>query len=89
MKLKNEAQQKGWEVTKKWYALNRKSTLWIVGAILSWILLYAFIFFFLSLKNFLLSLFGLIPTVLGYFGVILVPKEDIGEDIGGDIIDYV
>lgn len=78
-KAKLDAAQKRLVVTSKWHEYNRKATLWITGPILGWIGVYVVLFLVLPLGTFLVSLLGLIPPVLGYFGIFFVPSGDLDD----------
>jgi len=80
-KVRNEAYQKGWKITKKWHEFKIKSTVWIAGPVLVCILFYVFIFIILPLKLFLFCLVGVIAMMLGYFGIVFKSGEGLFEDI--------
>jgi hypothetical protein len=56
--------------------LNRKSAFMIILPLLGWIIIYVCVFVLFSTKIFLLSLLGLIPVILGFFGIFFTPDLD-------------
>jgi hypothetical protein len=78
-KIRNESAQKGLEVNDKWHLYFKKSSRWILLPILGLVFVYIIVFLAFSLKIFLISLFGLIPFILGYYGILFVPSDEIED----------
>lgn len=76
IKSKKESLRKGLVVNEKWHSLNRKSNFWITLPILGWSSLYVYLFNIFPAITFLILLLGLVPVIMGYFGILFGPSTD-------------
>lgn len=76
VKAKKECVLKGYVVNEKYHELNRKSTYYIAFPLLGWGIVYIILFSTFSSTNFLISLLGLVPVCLGFFGILIGPSDD-------------
>jgi hypothetical protein len=75
-KSKKELLLKGYGVNEKYHELNRKSIYYIALPLLGWGIVYIILFYTFSSKHFLISLLGLVPVCLGFFGILIGPSDD-------------
>jgi hypothetical protein len=83
-KAKTSASRQGGSVLSGWHKTNRKATLYILGPIFGWPIVYMIVFRLLQQIQaptgvYILILLPMIPVVLGVMGLVFKPMEDEGE----------
>lgn len=78
-KVKYEALRDGNTLTEKWNEINIKTVRNILFALTGIIIIYLVLFNLLSTRFFLLSLLGLVPLILGYFGIFFTLSDEIED----------
>jgi len=78
-KARRDALLKGLLLNTNYYKFKKKSTLYIVLPVLFWMSAYGILFMILTLGQFYGSLFVLIAPILGFFGVSIVPSDDLSD----------
>jgi len=78
-KARRDALLKGLHLNTNYFKFKKKSTLYIVLPVLFWMSAYGILFMILTLGQFYGSLFVLITPILGFFGVSIVPSDDLSD----------
>ena len=78
-KVKKQAIKDGQMVNEKWHKVNKKTSLMILLSPAIIVTIYFIIFSLSSTTVFLVSLAGLVPAILGFFGIFFSPSDDIED----------